>query len=278
MIHVNVDDTGLAGTERWFLFSALLGTAEDWANITDKWQAALDEPPRRISYFKMDEAVGFEGPFYGMSETDRNYKLTRLARSVVGEYAILEQTVTTDLPVVSAALRAKTHKPADNPYFWSFHHLINAIGLSLLEVNYNEPFEIFFDENPIWGPRAKAWWPVIRAMQVPELRAILPVDPQFRDDKKWLPLQAADMTAWLSRANQNGVNSFDWLREHLVGLKKSPHCIELGQKEIDLMFDPSRGPEYERKMALASQAFKETFVNGGARHFVPNPKKAKQKR
>ena len=84
------------------------------------------------------------------------------------------------------------------PYFFPFQMTICAIGYELAVLGHREPFEIFFDEHVIFGPRAKAWYPVIRAA-VPDddVRAIMPVEPLFRSDLEVLPLQASDMTAWL---------------------------------------------------------------------------------
>jgi hypothetical protein len=67
MIQANVDETGIDGRSPWLIFSALLGTAGDWATVTDLWRDVLDESPR-IRYFKMSEAVGFSGEFHGLSE------------------------------------------------------------------------------------------------------------------------------------------------------------------------------------------------------------------
>src|SRR5207244_5679364 len=139
------------GTSPWFILSALLGEAEDWATVSDAWKSALDESPK-IRYFKMDEAADLDGQFYGMSPTNRDYKLTRLARALRGEYPLIEQTLTTDIPLVRRELRARTRKPANDPYFWAFQHMLNAIGASLLTAaDYDEPFEAIFDEQVILG-------------------------------------------------------------------------------------------------------------------------------
>jgi uncharacterized protein DUF3800 len=277
-IQAYVDDTGIDGRSPWFIFSALLGTAEDWAGASDRWRTVLDEPPR-IAYFKMDEAASCNGQFYGFSGKNRDYKLIRLARSLQGDYPFIEQTLTTDVAVVTKELKARTLRPADNPYFWAFHHLIGAIGLLLWEVNYDEPFEVIFDENPVLGRRAQAWWPVIRAMAEPRLKAILPIDPRLDDDKRSMPLQAADLMAWMSRSDKNGENPFEWLREHLTGVKKSPRCTDFGMEDIVLMFDKSPMPaELQWKIDAAKEAFEKTFVKGGARHYGPIPPKRKRKR
>lgn len=75
-IQAYVEDTGLDGRAQWFVFLALLGTAEDWAAVSDAWRDVLDESPK-IRDFKMDEATDLDGQFYGMPVANRDYKLTR---------------------------------------------------------------------------------------------------------------------------------------------------------------------------------------------------------
>lgn len=277
-IQAYVDETGLDGRSPILLFSALIGTAFDWASFSDQWKDVLNESPR-IDYFKMDEAVGFDKQFYGCSESQRNYKLIRLAKTIGGEYPIVEHVVTADLAAIEKVLKPLASKPASDPYFWPFQLTIHTIGLSLLlDAEYDEPFEIFFDEHVIFGPRAKAWWPIVRALAKPELRAILPVEPIFRDDKNTMPLQAADLTAWMTFHDQTGTNEFAWLREHLsVGKGRTAH---IGEDEIKLMYKRRAAvpPELQWRADAAQEAFHQTFIVGGARHYVPKPKKKKKKR
>jgi hypothetical protein len=280
VIQAYVDDTGLDGRGPYMIFSALLGIAEDWAGISDAWKAALDEFPR-IDYFKMDEAVGFDGEFYRFSESQRDYKLTRLARAVKGHYPIIEHAVISDLKAINEKVVPRSKKPATEPYFWPFQLTIQSIGVSILTSNpdFDEPFEIFFDENVIFGPRAKAWYPIIRAMSEPKLKAILPVEPFFRDDMNTMPLQAADLTAWMTRNDEQGSNDFGWLREHMGGIVKSPHRTEIGYKEIGLLFGegvPPNSPQEQWKRAEGYKAFNEHFIKGGAKHYVPKPKNLKK--
>src|SRR5687768_17428435 len=72
-----------------------------------------------------------------------------------------------------------------------------SVCLSIIDSSPDDdiPMEFFFDENVIFGPRAKAWYLVIRAMSPPNVRARMPVEPFFRNDKTTMPLQAADLTA-----------------------------------------------------------------------------------
>jgi hypothetical protein len=61
---------------------------------------------------------------------------------------------------------------------------------------------VVFDEHAIFGERARRWYPLVRsymAHQDPADDAVLPKEPTFSSDQEALPLQAADMLAWILR-------------------------------------------------------------------------------
>jgi hypothetical protein len=279
-IQAYIDDTGLDGRSAELLFSAIFATVEDWAAFSDRWKSVLDETPR-IPHFKMDEAVGFTGPFYGWSESKRNLKLMRLAGTFADhKYGFIELAVAADLKAIDEGLRPRATKPANEPYFWPFHITIQAICWALLETSpdYDLPMEIYFDDNAIFGPRAKAWYPVIRAMAEPNVQRLMPVEPFFRDDRTTMPLQAADLTVWMRHADRRGANVFSWLREHMTGLTPLRPIVEFGRAQIDSFFDGTPVPaDQQWRSVAAERAMIEHFIKGGARHYVPKPKTRKKK-
>ena len=54
-------------------------------------------------------------------------------------------------------------------------------------------------------------------------RSIMPIDPIFRDDKEFRPLQLVDVWATLLRKAQLGDKSWDWVLADMHGIKKSKH-------------------------------------------------------
>jgi hypothetical protein len=131
--------------------------------------------------------------------------------------------------------------------------------------------EMFFDENVIFGPRARAWYPVIRSMAEPKLHALMPVEPFFRDDLNTMPLQAADMTAWLHRADRSASNRFSWLWQELGGIRRV-RGLEFDKEMIDGFFDQRPFPRDQQWRSDAARlAMDEVFIKGGAKHYVPKP-------
>jgi hypothetical protein len=253
-IQTYVDESEGKDTCPLFVFSALMSEAENWATFSDKWSACLKEPPS-IQYFKMDEAAGRDNEFYGFSDDERNRKLTNLCH-VINEFDLRELHCILDLTVFKQMV---SPKPLSDPYFFPFQTIIAAVGYDLFERGRDEPFEIFFDENRIFGPRAKVWYPVIRHAIDEPIRSLLPVEPMFRSDRNVMPLQAADLTAWIRRMiNSEGLGEFSWLQQEL-NISASPNSVNLNADLLKWMDNPTNSGELRDKMKSALEAYRKQF-------------------
>lgn len=258
VIQVYVDESGGKGQGPVFVFSALIGMAEDWAKFSDDWKSRLEQSPR-IRYFKMNEAANLSGEFDRMSRTARDEKLRQLCR-IIGGASLRELFCVVKLSEFKKTIAEHSGRPMSEPYFYPFHIIIMAVGYEMLELDINQPFEIFFDENVIFGPRAKAWYPVIRSMLDDDVRAVVPVEPFFRSDHDALPLQAADMTAWIRRRwNADGNKQFLWMESELRGLAPAFHSQLLDGVRMKEIVDQSYTPEMLAKLKPILRAYRETF-------------------
>ena len=120
----------------------------------------------------------------------------------------------------------QTSKPRNDPYFWPFHNTILAACFSLLDIGLNERFEVIFDNNVIFGPRARIWYPVMREVvrfREPEAFKIMPIDAKFDLDEDFMPLQAADLFAWCIRNATNSPDDkqFEWILDELSNVAQS---------------------------------------------------------
>jgi hypothetical protein len=124
-----------------------------------------------------------------------------------------------DLRAFEEVFRPVVHTPLDQPYFWMFSDMIMRASYQVLALGEAEPYEIIFDENKIFGAQAKAWYPLFRELtkaRDPRIHEILPIDPMFKSDDEFIPLQAADIFAWLCRRNVSGEgHSFSWVTDQL---------------------------------------------------------------
>jgi hypothetical protein len=225
-IQAFVDESGGKGQGRNFVMAALAGHSEAWANFTDEWRECLAQSPG-IRSFKMREAVSGRGQFHGWPAQERNALLLKLAR-IINQYARIAIFSVADLEAHAKTWEKTNEKPRNELYFWPFHNIIMAAGFSLWDAGLRERFEVIFDENVIFGPRARAWYPVVRAVckhKEPDVYTIIPVDPIFRTDDELLPLQAADLVAWCIRRGHDtrDTNEYKWPLQELSSISVSEH-------------------------------------------------------
>jgi hypothetical protein len=223
-----MDDTGLSGRDPVFVFAGQIAPAVMWGEFSDRWRAVLDEPPR-IRYFKMYEAAKYKKQFYGWSKEKRDDKLYRLAR-VISRCGFTAIHTTITLADFRASAATQYRRPLSDPYFYAFHLAIHGVAHDLLDRGQKYRFEMFFDENSHFGPKAKAWYPIMREWAEPEVRAIMPVEPLFRTDDEFLPLQAADMLAWCFRMaytseREAEFKEFKWLLPTIFTVPVSDYSI-----------------------------------------------------
>lgn len=221
-----VDDSGGRGHSRYFVLAGLVGEAESWAEFSDEWDACLKERPS-IRRFKMKDAAGCSGEFHSFLPSQRDDKLRQLCRIINGRPRLLIYTVI-DLDAHGETW-AKTRFPeSKDPYFWPYQNTIVNAALSLWDLGVRSRFEIIFDEQLIFGPRAKMWYPgILDVMRIrePDAATIMPIDPLFRTDDEFLSLQAADLLAWSLR---NGFDNpenrpFPWMVNELSNIVKTEY-------------------------------------------------------
>jgi hypothetical protein len=259
IVQAYIDESGGKGQGSVFVFSALIASAKDWDGFSNEWQSLLDEHPA-IKYFKMQEAATLKGQFQGWAYAARDAKLRRLCKPMRG---LIELFCVLDLKVFAKTLAAHSLKPMTNPYFYSFHIMIMAIALEMIDLDVKEPCEIFFDEHMIFGPPAKSWYPIIRASADADTRAVMPVEPLFRTDTVVLPLQAADMTAWIRRRwNNEGLKKvhLEWMEDELANtLVPAQNSQYLDEQRMAGIVKTSYAPEMNKKLKRAAKQLEDTL-------------------
>lgn len=222
-----VDDSGGKGHSRNFFLVGLVSTSERWARFSIEWRACLDQAPR-IQVFKMRDAASLSGEFRRFSAQERDARLRELAQ-IINRHAefVLWTAINLDAHAQTWALRPK---PMSEVYFWPFHTLIMGACFDLWEkCGWREPFEVVFDEQLVFGERARQWYPLVQEIlrrRYPEEGTILPQMPAFGKDDDHLPIQAADLFAWCLRKNTDEPNSksFEWLLAELRDVSQSSYC------------------------------------------------------
>lgn len=202
MLQAFVDDSASSAGERRLYLAAYVQTAEAWAEFSGAWDdACRADPP--IEYFHMVEAQSRRGPFKGLSEAKRTKKVFALA-GVIQKFAPWGLHTSVSLKDFEEAFKPFAPFPMRSPYFLLFYAITFGIARVHKTFGVGQPCDFIFDENegldrkvlPFWGQMCEAL-PV-------QTRRLISGSPIFRDDKKVLPLQAADLLAWHIRRKEAG--------------------------------------------------------------------------
>jgi hypothetical protein len=88
----------------------------------------------------------------------------------------------------------------EDPYFLAFDLIMSDYGNRLAAAKSDEVVDFIFDDQVGQGVRAVQWWHAMRELGLTEAyEKYFPNEPIHRNDKLFLPLQAADMIAWQTR-------------------------------------------------------------------------------
>lgn len=209
------------------MLTGLISDSARWALFSQEWRACLDQSPR-VEVFKMREAASCTGAFHRFDPEQRDMRLRSLAQ-IINRHVEFAIWTMIDLEA-HAETWARLPKPKSEVYFWPFHTLILGICFDLWEeCHWRERFEITFDEQLIFGERARKWYPLVKEimhLKHSEESALLPDQPAFGKDEKFLPIQAADLWAWCLRKNTDdpSAKSFEWLLAEMPNVSQSNYC------------------------------------------------------
>ena len=228
-----IDESESRGKLSTFTLAGFIGRAEEWAAFSDDWTAALHADPR-IPYLSTRQAEGRTSWFRGDKEK-RDKKILTLTRTIQ-PYDFTLVYVSIDLnayrelyppvPVPEVSRKTKAYRRlqtlAASPYAFCFLLICTAICNEALDRGVTDRIELFFDEHEIWKPRVRDWWPIFLTSLKPREKAIMPIDPLFRDDKEEMPLQLADLFAWILSADFSMKrHELEWLSKELGPISRA---------------------------------------------------------
>ncbi len=215
------DSGGFEAPERYLVMAAYALPAEKWKKFSDDWDIALKKPPT-IEYLKMREAEGFEEQFQGMRSRPefRDLKLNELS-SVIREHKPYAMYAWVNRSDYDQVIRGRIPSEPDDPYFLAINGLIELCLMAQVRYDYWGPVDFVFDEQSNIKRQIMESFDHAKAMQPPHLQQLIGQTPVFRDDKKVLPIQAADMLAWHVRRR---LERADELRSRMADLLAGGDC------------------------------------------------------
>jgi hypothetical protein len=223
-----IDDSGTQGKEPFFSLGGFISTFGKWAEFADVWKAELDRKPS-IPYFSMRSAFfPIEGPFKDWEQSEIEKRVTEFVK-IIKTYAQMR---------VSCSLRRDDYNQTvkrgwfpsriDHPYFVCFWRLVIATVTYAERSKWNAPIDFIFDEQGGMGLDTIKWYPYIKKVAPEAHKPYFGSPPIFRDDKIFLPLQAADLYAWSirRRLRENRILHMP-LRDELKSLRQMTSIDQL---------------------------------------------------
>jgi hypothetical protein len=207
-----IDDSGSEPKSQTFMLAGFVAPFGAWLGFSAEWQALLDASPV-LHYFKIAEAANLSEQFSrrrGWDERKRDGRVLDFAR-VIAKYATLRihASIRNDhFEKYIKSIPAPERKlGSDSPYVLMFMQIILALATTGDRVGLLGPCDFIFDEQGAFGKEALDWWPNFKAILAGSKRSDIGKfvcdRPIFRDEKLFLPLQAADLYAWHIRRHAN---------------------------------------------------------------------------
>jgi Protein of unknown function (DUF3800) len=213
-----VDDSGSDTQGPAYVLAGYVSDVDSWEKFSVEWQRILDEHPR-ICYFKMSEAESRRGCFAGWDREDITNKIHTFI-PVINKYVkcIIECVFWQEhydvamswflakmLPLVEVGKKELLTR-FGNPYFLAFCMIMKDYSQRLEMEHSDDIVDFIFDTQEELGEKAVGYWMAMREFFPEKYRKYIPNEPVHRDEKIFLPLQAADLIAWQTRRRLEDLN------------------------------------------------------------------------
>jgi len=192
---VYVDDSGSGGDSPYFVLAGYSAAMEDWLLFTEAWQRVLDSHPR-IAYFKMREAESLRDEFAGFSVPVRDKKLSKLI-SVIEQFKLFETSVFVPSSIFNSIVTANMPIEVRNPYLLAFVCMVGLTPFLDQIMGVESKVDFVFDSDERNELTGRGYFKTLMR-KIPQVNNALG-EIDYRDDKQFNPLQAADLIAWQNR-------------------------------------------------------------------------------
>jgi Protein of unknown function (DUF3800) len=194
-LKIYVDDSGTRQPPVYIL-AGWIAQADQWASFSDQWQATLDMRPK-IAYFKFVEAMTLSGEFSGISASSRDEKMNLMV-NLLRDFDLLGVSITIPHAIFNTYFGDSASPDIRNPYSLAFYAIISIVFKYLTSIGYDDNMDFIFDTQDDQVDNVRDGWRFY-ASNLPDDQRKKIGYPNFYDDKRVLPLQAADMFAGWTR-------------------------------------------------------------------------------
>jgi|SRR6185369_2797141 len=195
----HVDGSG-TGDPRLFVLAGVIAPVENWIAFTKDWQELLDMKPQ-LEYFKQSEMVKSPVRLERSGWFER--VMSRHATGFISCSLRVDDLVKVIRQVQwPPGVSHRNPEILENPYYFAFKAIITKLAAHQRDqLGLFEPIDFIFDDETEKS-ETLAGWERIKLNVSPDVRKLMGETPIYRDDKKLLPLQAADMFAYWVRKRQ----------------------------------------------------------------------------
>lgn len=208
LLRAFIDDSGSERGDRRLFLAGYLNRADNWALFADAWREELKAQPS-IEYLHMVEAGNFRGQFhrkYGWNEEKRTEKLNGLAR-VIRHFEPLSFQISIDRSHFDNVLKPVSPRGFSNPYFTPSCALVAKLAQWGEYTGERGKIEFIFDNQDGVADDIDLFFENMMQGISRKAHRWIQGTPQFRSDRDFVGLQAADMLAWHIRREHEGVGS-----------------------------------------------------------------------
>ncbi len=197
MLECFADDSGSDNQGPVFVLAGYVSTEDRWTQFCEEWVSVLNSGPKPLAYFKMVEANSKKGEFLAWKDVDRDSKLIELSE-IIQRYALFD---------IRCVLRWKDYEEVQkcypqyqvSPYELLFHQVMIRATLHLHRLHSNDLIKFYFDDQNKIGDQVLNGYSRQMSTLPEMLLRYVAGPPNFKDEKRIMPLQAADLLAWQVR-------------------------------------------------------------------------------
>ena len=189
-----IDDSASERGERHLFLAGYLNNADNWERFSLAWDEELKTPPA-IEYLKMSEAHSLREQFWGWSESDRDEKLSGLAR-VIQHFKPFSFQVSLSRERFNKLVRPVSARGFANPHLTASLVTVAMLSRYAAQEGVKLPIDFIFDEQDGVSADMVLFFEWMTNQLPKKARKLIAGTPIFRNDRDFLPLQAADMLAW----------------------------------------------------------------------------------
>jgi hypothetical protein len=187
MLQAYFDDS--LSTGKALVVGGFISDPARWEQFSDAWQKRLDHAP--WDTFKMSEVMDRGGD---ESLEHAKWHYSEIPKFVGGAVAFI-------VPIELLHRLCDEYELPEflrDPYHWAYMGIIAQLMHNAEGWKITEPVDFIFDERSDKELIMRGW-ESYSALCPPEQKKLLGRKPQFEDDQRVLPLQAADMWVWWVR-------------------------------------------------------------------------------